>query len=183
MEALREFVDVAQDGVTLSDAEVLVNGQSIPPSSGLEGSYYGTLASPAAPGQPVALEVRWNGLTVTGSATMPTAPQVTAPAEADVVSAGATLEVAWNCAVEPDRFVVVASWWCPTACLEVVAFDAPGTARALTIPGGKLPAGQQVGISVHAFNNGLLEGDYTPWPVGPGMNVQASSTRIMITTE
>jgi hypothetical protein len=164
---------VTQVGEVVEEASVRINGQAIPysPAAGL---YAGTLIDPVAAGGILSLEVTFDGASVTGVGLVPEEPVLIAPVEGEYRSSGEELIVTWASNVSPDAFVVVAGWSCGDDCGTATTFEASGSARTLAIPAGALPAGE-IELSVFAYNDGALSGDYEPAETSPGMNIRSAS--------
>ncbi len=196
-------VIVTQDGIPVGDAAVTVNGQAIPVAAATEGRYYGTYPldprwDPAAgardsTGQPVKLVVKRGPSLVTATATIPEAPVVTSPIDGSSVAPDGSISVTWTSARSPDRFEVSVEWICGPACGGAgvgVPFRASGSSRSLTIPGSALPygtgpfdiSGQDLAVTVFAYEDGAFAGDYEPATLRPGMNLRQQSMPVTVTT-
>lgn len=170
-------LDVMVGGQPVEDARVEIDGQVIP---FVGDRYSGELATPVDAGGTLSLEVSRGGLTVSGSGRVPEAPAVTAPDSGTYVSSGEDLVVRWTSATSPDTFVVFAQWSCGHDCGTGASFEAPGSARTLTLPAGALPVGP-VELTVYAYNDGQLTGDYAPPSSYAGMNIRGESQGVALT--
>lgn len=166
-------VDVLHGGEAAEDAQVRINGQVIPfePASS---RYSGELAVEVPVGGTISLEVTFAGATVTGAAAVPEAPVLVARTAGEYFSSGEDLVVSWTSVTSPESFTVLAKWSCGPSCGTAADFEAPGSARSLTIPAGALPAGP-IELVVFAYNDGELAGDYEPAETYAGMNVRSES--------
>ena len=172
-------VDVQRAGQVVEDAVVRVNGDVVPFASAT-GIYPGSLSSAFSPGDTVLLEVESAGAKVTGTGLLPEPPVLTSPASGAYFSSRDDVVVSWTSATSPDSFTVAATWSCKPLCGTGSTFEAPGSARSLTIPAGSLPLGD-IGLSVFACNDGVLSGDYEPAGSHPGMNIRSGSLGIELT--
>ncbi|OFV84829.1 MAG: hypothetical protein A2W26_13460 [Acidobacteria bacterium RBG_16_64_8] len=180
MSAVHQNVCVHRDD-WVADAVVKVNGEIIPHLR--SGTYQGALANPLEPGQSISLEVTSGGSRVEGTGAVPERPVLAGA----TLSASGEIAATWTSSTNPDRFKVAVQWSCGQNCGAGTDFDTPGSARSFTIPaGGKIPSGKEMKVSVMAYNNGTIGGDYAP-PRSPpggkgfsGMNIRAQSNSITL---
>lgn len=157
-------------GKAVAHARLSVNGAAMvyAPEQGGYGFYQGSLPEAAAPGSPLALEMKANGLTLRATVQLPEAPVLTWPVASTAVSASDSLTVTWTSATDPDgfeiRFFVADGWgyW--------ETFTAPGGARELTLAVSDLGQVSEVTVVVFAVN----EGSFTD-PVAPDSRVTATN--------
>jgi hypothetical protein len=171
-------VCVRQEGVPVNDASVSVNGQDLPRFLSEDGAYSGSLPSRLAAGEKVFLEVTRGRSTVFGRGTIPGSPVLTSPAAGTTLASSEDIVVTWTSPSEPDYFTVWAQWSCGAGCGTGKSFDAARTARTLTIPASSLPSGQDVVLTVFAYNDGKLHRNYAPYAPYPGMNIRAESNQV-----
>jgi hypothetical protein len=169
-------VEVLRGGVG-ADARVVVNGAVLERSARDPGLYSGPLPAQLAPGDAVSLEVTSGKLRVTGTGALPDPPFILAAYTSAPVASDGDIMVTWTSPTDPDSFEVYAS-----CRLGGWRFAAPGSSRLLTIPKYELPPGESVGVSVRAYDDGTMEGDYAPFPDSPGMNISSESGLIAVVT-
>lgn len=176
-------VEVIRAGAPVADARVVVNGAMLEPSAREPGLYSGQLPVALAPGDAVSLAVTSGVgppdavLTVNGTGSLPDPPFILAAYTSAAVASDGDIVVTWTSPTDPDYFEAYASCW-----LGGWSFTAPGSARLLTIPKGALPHGESIWVSVFAYDDGAMEGDYTPFSPYPGMNIRAESSQIAVVT-
>jgi carboxypeptidase family protein len=182
MGSLYQNVSVVQQGVRVNDAAVNVNGVTIPhPPTWYEaGDYIGQLAAPVPTGGQIVMEVTRGGKMVTAVGKVPEAPLLTGPPDGAKFAPDRDVAVTWTSSTQPDHFTVNAQWSCGSNCGTGTRFNAPGSARAFSIPAQSLPSGMAIQISVFAYNDGTFSGDYAPWPDYPGMNIRAEWNAVTI---
>lgn len=155
MGAQFQDLTVTREGVAVTDAIVTVNGVTIPHTGA--GRYQGQLPTGVPVGTALDLRVSAGGATAQGTASVPEAPDLTAPATGDDFAPGGSIYVNWTSAINPDRFVVSAAW-----VLDDVAssktFPAAAGDRGLTIAASEFPAGTDITISVSACDDGSFTG-------------------------
>jgi len=171
-------VHVSREGTPVTDAVVRVNGTALPWDGDV---YRAALPATLAAGEILSLEVTAGDATVTGRATVPATPSITAPASGAALPATGDVQVTWTCAADPDRFEVSLSWTCGIGCSGSASHVASGAVRTLAVPVGAISAGSQVQLSVYAYRDGVLGGDYAPNESYPGMNVRAPSDPLTVT--
>jgi hypothetical protein len=175
-------VAVRRDGAPVLGANVVVNGAVLADAQFEAGTYSGQLPATLSPGDPVTLDVTSGDLRVTGTGAYPDVPVIEAAYTSAAAASDGDVIVTWSSPSNPDSFEVWASWSCGPSCGTGRSFTAAGSARTLTIPVGSLPPGADVQIAVFAYDDGSLEGDYTPWAGSPGMNIRAESGSLPIST-
>ncbi len=193
-------VVVTQDGVAVGDAVVTVNGRVIPLADAAMGHYSGAYPivgtwDPAhavwdPTGEAVQLVVTRGPSRVTGTGAIPETPVLTAPANGSAVGPDGSIALTWTSRMDPDRFVVGVQWLCDPTTGVGMDFVAPGSSRSLAIPGSALPygagpcpiAGQDLAVSVLAYDDGALAGDYEAFTPYPGMNVRVQSSPVAVVT-
>lgn len=150
-----------------NQANVTVNGTTIP-SSGGGGGYYGQLPAPVAPGGQLVLEVHDGDLEATGTAVVPSDPEITSVTG----TVAGQLTVQWAATANPDSFVVAFEYKVNGAG-NGQSFMATGSARQRSFTPASLPAGAtNFTVGVHAYNAGSFVGDAT---ADSRMNVRSSS--------
>ena len=148
-------------------ATVTVNGTTIP-SSGGGGGYYGQLTAQVAPGGQLVLVVRDGDLEATGTAVVPSDPEITSVTG----TVAGQLTVQWTAAANPDSFLVSLQYKVGSAG-HGQNFMATGSARQRSFTAASLPVGAtNFTVSVHAYNAGSFVGDAT---ADSRMNVRSSS--------
>ena len=172
-------VYVTQNGQGIDDAEVAVNGQVIPAVPRAGGWYLADFVAPVWAGDPVSLEVTRGGLRVTGLGTLPDAPFLTSPVNGTGLLPGQDVVVTWTSPTDPDYFEVNAHWPCGPSCGTGTSFTVAGSARTFAIPPEALPTGS-IQLSVFAYDDGTLGGDYAPYLPYPGMNIRAESGQVTV---
>jgi hypothetical protein len=147
-------------------ATVTVNGATIP-SVG-NGGFYGQLPAAVAPGGQLTLVVSDGDLEATGTAVVPSDPEITSVTG----SVAGQLTVQWTAAANPDSFLVALQYKVGTAG-HGQNFMATGSARQRSFTAASLPVGAtNFTVSVHAYNAGSFVGDAT---ADSRMNVRSSS--------
>ena len=173
-------------GKPLDDAKVTVNGVPIPRRSAEPGLYSGEYDPAAVADKEVHVEVTRDGSEVTGHGRVPMAPAMTWPPTDAYAPSSGDLRVEWSVDLEPDRFVVSVEWSCGDGCGTGKTFEAEVWQRALVIPADSLPyaqiAGGDVTVTVLAYNDGVLEGDYEVYPEYPGLHLRAESRSAVLHT-
>lgn len=159
----------------IDDATVTVNGVGLAVVGSGNGRYSGVLPAAVPSGGAINLSVTAGGNVVTGAASVPEAPAITAPAAAAVLSRAQAFTIAWTTPADPDRFWVLVE--CPTGTMSV---NLPGSARSAVFAGQALPSNDSCNIDVMAYAHGTFSG---PARHGSRMNVRTSSTGpVAITT-
>jgi hypothetical protein len=179
MSATYQNVNVWHLGFVVEDATVRVNGQAIPYDPTLR-SYYGLLSRPLAAGDELSLEVTHAGATVTGHDTVPENALLTWPLDGASIPSDEYVVLTWTSVTSPDEFHVWADYSCGPDCGTGTTLSVPGTARSATLSTRSLPKGE-IQLTVTAYNDGELSGDYEAYPEYPGMNIRAESNKVTIT--
>ena len=140
-------------GVNFSAATVSVNGTPLayqnPP-----GSYYATSIPGAAAGTVLNLSMTVPEGTITGSAAIPSAPTITAPAAGASIRANTPLTITWDYpGPNPERFYLQLLGSGP---LNYTVSDLAGTVRSHTVPADKVvvPTGGTASVFLYAVNDG-----------------------------
>lgn len=150
----------------VNNATVTVNGTNIP-SNG-PGRYYGKLSTPVAEGGALTLVVSDSDLEATGTATVPSIPEITSVT--GTVAGG--LDVRWSAATNPDSFQVSLNYTVNNAG-TAQRFMAPGGARQRSFTAAPLPANAtDLIVRVYSYNAGSFVGDAT---ANSRMNVRSQS--------
>lgn len=142
-------------------ANVMVNGTTIPASSGI---YQGQLPAAVPVGGPLNLLTSVGSCLVYATDRVPERPNLTTPTNGFSLNVANTLPVTWTSSSNPDRFVVSASWLINSSSgTGWRSGDIAGTERTFSIPAGTLPADKAVKIRVYAYNDGTetFIGSYT----------------------
>ncbi|MEZ4416570.1 MAG: hypothetical protein R3E10_12555 [Gemmatimonadota bacterium] len=158
MSPVFQNIYVTGDSGVVSTATVTLNGVSVPLKDAARGYYQGQLPAAIADGDSVRLTVTIGSQTVLGRGVAPARTEITAPADGLVFDAGQPLTVTWTAATNPDRFLVYGGYSCGTGCGTSKRFDAAGTARSFTIPGGSFPAGTEIELRVQSYLDGVFSG-------------------------
>jgi hypothetical protein len=151
---------VQRDGVGLAGAEVRVNGTLIPDWPDVAGEYYGSIPIVDS-GAVLKLEVRSGDDVVEAIGVVPPAPVLASPADGAVFVKGTPVPVEWTSSVDPERFLVWASWSCGTGCGTGTTYEVDGADRTFTIPAADLPDDLPVVIEVTGYNDGVFSGPVT----------------------
>ncbi len=161
-------IAITQGGVAVDGATVEVNGQAaVQPAPGE--NYQVTLAAPVAAGGLIALELDFGVVHVEGTATVPEAPVVTAPADGALIPWIEDIDVAWTSTADASAGWVAAVY--DPGYLFYVSTTNPA-ARTLVIPGGFVNPGGPYQVTVHAVNAGELTG---PVSLTSTMNVRSEN--------
>ncbi len=173
-------VDVKRNGQPIDGAVVVVNGVVLSPRPGQAGTYSAYFDAPLSARSAVSLDVAAGDLRVTGLGALPDAPVLTSPWDGQWFTPGEDVTVTWTSPSDPDYFEVYAGWSCGYGCGTGIWLEAAGTERTLTIPTASLPTMGLVDVSVFAYDDGSLSGDYEPWAPYPGMNIRAESNQVTV---
>jgi hypothetical protein len=104
------YVD-SYEGVAIVDAQVTVNGTTMPYNSDLS-LYNGTLNSTVPVGGSITLEVTSGASTVTATGTIPEPPVLTTPSNNATFKSTDNITVTWTSSTNPDYFDVSAGYSC-----------------------------------------------------------------------
>jgi hypothetical protein len=154
-----QSVRVVQGGKPITDAEVTVNGVTIPHCCG--DLYAGDLPEVVSPGVMLNLTVSVAGRIFVASGVVATAPIITAPISGSSAAVTDYVRVAWSSPTDPTIFDVCVN--CLENALEGEITWVPGTSREFMIrPGALLDWGGGAVIAVYAKTRHFLNPAASP---------------------
>jgi hypothetical protein len=169
------YVTESSTGTPFPSAIVKVNGTTIPFGGG---RFQGSIAD-IAPGETVELEITVPEGTISGSVTMPSAPDITAPAIGSSVSAANPLTLSWDIVESPANYRLGYGTDPYESALAVFA-NAVGSSRSYSFT--DIPANKTLNLYVMAIN----ETTSFTGPVAPGSGLYAEnydpSSSVAVTT-
>lgn len=154
-----QSIRVASGGVPVMDANVTVNGVSIPHYAG--DLYSGSLPAAIPAGGTLNLKVVAGRVNFQGSGEVLATPVITAPAAGSTFASTDHFSLAWSVPTDPDRFEVCLNCWLNS--LDARTYSAPGSSRAFSIaPGALADYGTGAVVAVSAFKNNFLKSAGSP---------------------
>ncbi|HZD54013.1 MAG TPA: hypothetical protein VE175_13270 [Woeseiaceae bacterium] len=160
MEAQSQSLTITtREGRPVTNALLTLNGVTIPHTGG--GLYQGQLPAVAPAGSAFDLRVSAGRASVQGTGKVPEAPVLTAPETGTLFAPTDSIDITWTSTVNPDRFVVVATWVVNDEGFSQ-SFPAPALSRQLKVAASNFPSGTEVIFKVFAYNFGSFTGSVVP---------------------
>lgn len=154
MTAQYQGIRVSRGSIPVADADVRVNGVSIPYYGG--DLYSGKLPVAVAAGGTLSVKVTAGGQDFEGSGEVIPVPAITAPTAGSTFAWTDSISLAWSTPTDPDRFEVCLNCWDDS--LDGAIYPAPGNSREFKIkPGSLVDYGGGAIVAVYAYKSGFLK--------------------------